>query len=120
MSAAYLSPRSIPDVSWLAPSRPHRALCEWDLWPLGCGEEPKRVVEWFCRADGPIPYLGLPASGMKFKIRAAAVGEIDRGKIKRHREYWDAGAFLAQLDIPRPPMVDYALGAMTEGESERT
>jgi len=66
------------------------------------------------RTTVPFPYLGLPASGRSFTIQAAAVGQTQGGKIKRHAEYWDAGAFLAQLGIPPAPMVQFALTAITD------
>jgi len=76
-------------------------------------------VEWEVVGtnDGPIPYLGMPASGRTFTIRAGAFGETHGGKIKRHREYWDVAGFLAQLGVPPSPYVEFGLTAMSEHAS---
>jgi len=77
-------------------------------------------VEWEVNGtnDGPIAYLGLPASGRRFKIRAAAIGLSQGGKIKLHWEYWDVAGFLAQLGVQPPPMVVFGLGSFSEEVSE--
>jgi steroid delta-isomerase-like uncharacterized protein len=79
-------------------------------------------VEWEVVGtnDGPIPYLGLPASGRTFTIRAGAFGQTEEGTIKRHREYWDVAGFLAQLGVPSSPYVEFGLAAMSEHASPTT
>jgi len=76
-------------------------------------------VEWEVVGtnDGPIPFLGLPASGRTFTIRAGAFGQTEEGKIKHHREYWDVVGFLAQLGIPPSPQVQFGLAAVSEQAS---
>ena len=74
-------------------------------------------VEWEVVGtnDGPIPLLGLPASGRTFTIRAGAFGQIEGGRIKRHREYWDVAGLLAQLGIP-----PFSAGPVRTGRHGRT
>lgn len=65
--------------------------------------------------DGPIPYLGLPATGKTFKIRAAAFGQTEGGKIKLHREYWEVFNLLSQVDLPpKYPAVQFALASLAQ------
>ncbi len=53
---------------------------------------------------GDIP--GLPATGKRFSVRGASVGELKEGKMKRNSDYYNLMDFLKQIGIkliPAPP-----------------
>ena len=40
----------------------------------------------------------LPATGRRFVLRIASVGQVDHeGLVREHRDYWDMGGFLRQI-----------------------
>jgi steroid delta-isomerase-like uncharacterized protein len=45
--------------------------------------------------EGDLP--NLPSSGKSFSIRACSFGEIENGKIKGRRDYWDSASLTKQL-----------------------
>jgi len=113
------SKRSAP----LAVSSIHDMSSDFSVSLVSIVEDGDRYgVEWEVVGtnDGPIPYLGLPASGRTFMIRAGAFGHAEGGKIKRHREYWDVSGLLAQLGVPPSSVVVYGLGSFSEEASEDT
>jgi steroid delta-isomerase-like uncharacterized protein len=44
---------------------------------------------------GDLP--GLPATGKRFSIRGCSFGELENGKIKGRRDYWDSASLAKQL-----------------------
>jgi len=107
----------------LAVSSTHDLSSDFSVSLVSTMEDGDRYgVEWEVVGtnDGPVPWLGLPASGRAFLIRAGAFGQTENGKIKRHREYWDVAGFLAQLGIPPSPQVQFGLAAMAEQISPTT
>jgi steroid delta-isomerase-like uncharacterized protein len=117
------SSRFTKATAHLAVSSIHDLSSDFAVRLVSIMEEGDRYgVEWEVVGtnDGPIPLLGLPASGRTFTIRAGAFGQIEGGRIKRHREYWDVAGLLAQLGIPPSPQVQFGLAAMAEQVSPTT
>jgi steroid delta-isomerase-like uncharacterized protein len=56
-------------------------------------------MEWHMAGthEGDLP--GLPATGKGFSIRGVTFLELQEGKIKRCRDYWDMAAFLTQIGL---------------------
>jgi steroid delta-isomerase-like uncharacterized protein len=44
-------------------------------------------------------FPGLPATGKHFTIRGCSFGEIQNGKVKGRRDYWDSASMLRQLGV---------------------
>jgi steroid delta-isomerase-like uncharacterized protein len=44
---------------------------------------------------GDLP--GLPATGKRFSVRGCSFGELENGKIRGRRDYWDSASLAKQL-----------------------
>ena len=79
------------------------------------------AAEWRASGthDGPLEVLDLPASGRLFTIEGASVGFSEGSKIKRHTEYWDLAAFLAQLGALPLPNVKWGLARLAYTDNPR-
>jgi len=44
-------------------------------------------------------FPGLPATGKRFSVRGVTVAELQNGKLKTERLYWNLGAFLQQVGL---------------------
>jgi steroid delta-isomerase-like uncharacterized protein len=44
-------------------------------------------------------FPGLPATGKRFSIRDCSFGELQNGKVKGRRDYWDSASMLRQLGV---------------------
>lgn len=63
----------------------------------------RAVVEWIARGTqvGDLP--GMPATGKPWEVRGVSVIELDGGKIRRCRDYWDFATVMRQLGfLPGP------------------
>jgi steroid delta-isomerase-like uncharacterized protein len=63
-------------------------------------------VEWTLKGthDRTSRQPPLPATGRPYEILGVSVGELEDGKIKANRDYWNALSFLTQVGIlPGPP-----------------
>jgi steroid delta-isomerase-like uncharacterized protein len=58
------------------------------------------ATEWLMRGTHDGSSRQLAATGKRFEIRGATVGEVRDGKICGLREYWDRAGFLAQVGAP--------------------
>jgi len=72
------------------------------------------AAEWRASGthDGPLHALDIPASGRLFTIEGASIGLSEGGRIKRHTEYWDLTALLAQLGALPLPNVGWGLARL--------
>jgi steroid delta-isomerase-like uncharacterized protein len=58
------------------------------------------AVEWVWSGTHTEDYPGLiSATGRPFSVRGVAIFEFEKGKIKRHLDYYDAAGFLYQLGV---------------------
>lgn len=44
-------------------------------------------------------FPGLPATGKKFSVRGCSYGEVENGKVKGRRDYWDSASMLRQIGV---------------------
>ena len=59
--------------------------------------------EWIISGTHKGDLPNLPATGKKFSVRGASVGELKEGKIKRSSDYYDLMTFLNQIGVMPPP-----------------
>lgn len=62
------------------------------------------AAEWVVTGTYTSQFPGLPAgTGQHFSLRGASVLQLENGKVRGDREYWDAYAFLIALGaLPAP------------------
>jgi steroid delta-isomerase-like uncharacterized protein len=58
------------------------------------------ATEWLMRGTHDGSSHDVAATGKRFEIRGATVGEVRDGKICGLRQYWDRAGFLAQVGAP--------------------
>lgn len=60
--------------------------------------------EWIISGTHKGDLPNMPATGKKFSIRGATIGELKEGKIKRSSNYYDRMTFQDQIGVmPSPP-----------------
>jgi steroid delta-isomerase-like uncharacterized protein len=64
----------------------------------------RAAAEWVVTGTYAGQFPGLPpGTGQHFSLRGASILELENGKVRRDREYWDAYAFLIALGaLPAP------------------
>ena len=55
--------------------------------------ESQLVVEWIFNGTNTVGWPNIPANNGKFNLKGVSVMEIEDGKIKHNREYWDLQTF---------------------------
>ena len=60
------------------------------------------VLEWVLRGTNDRG-KAFPATGNRFAIHGASVGELENGLIKRNTDYWSLGEFLMQVGLMPAP-----------------
>jgi steroid delta-isomerase-like uncharacterized protein len=65
--------------------------------------ESRYAYEWIMRGTHDRGTDQLPASGKPLEIHGVAVGTLQQGKIRDHRDYWNMAEFLGQIGmLPAP------------------
>ena len=59
--------------------------------------ESRYAFEWIIRGTHDRGTDQLPASGKPFEVHGVAVGTLQQGKIRDHRDYWNMVEFLTQV-----------------------
>lgn len=59
------------------------------------------TVEWIWTGTNSVgwPAMNLPATGKSMKLKGISVMDIENGKIKSNRDYWDWNSFLKGIGI---------------------
>jgi len=61
--------------------------------------ETNASVEWLWKGTNTVgwPDMGLPATDKYFEIKGVSVMDIENGKIKHNRDYWDWNTFMTGI-----------------------
>ena len=60
--------------------------------------------EWVMTGTHAGELGGIPATGKRFSLRGASIGELREGKISRNSDYYNAVSFLQQVGLlPETP-----------------
>jgi steroid delta-isomerase-like uncharacterized protein len=51
------------------------------------------VIEWIFNGTNTVGWPNIPANNRTFNLKGVSVMEIENGKIKHNREYWDMQTF---------------------------
>ena len=58
------------------------------------------AIEWAMSGTQKGDAPGMPATGKPFSsVRGATILELERNKIRRESDYWDAATFMKQLGL---------------------
>ena len=64
-------------------------------------DEKHAVVEWIWKGTNSVgwPYMNLPATNKKMKLKGISIMKIEDSKIIQNKDYWDWNSFLKEIGL---------------------